>query len=118
MSGSGFAGLFGGQFGGVSFPKVPNPLEGIVITKAPKADPVIWGASPWPRVTKTPGAFTSPVTKTPAVTKTTGESVVPPVSSSRKLKHPGGRPRLPVTKTPAERAAAYRARSTRLREFR
>jgi hypothetical protein len=36
--------LFGGQFGGVSFPKVPNPLAGIVITKIGTPKPAIWGA--------------------------------------------------------------------------
>jgi hypothetical protein len=94
------AGLFGGQFGGVDFPKVPNPLAGVVITKVPKAGPVIWGASPWPRVTKTAAQ---------PVTKTACEAVVS-AGPLRKLKHPGGRPRQSVTKTPADRMKAYRAR--------
>jgi hypothetical protein len=35
------------------FPKVSNPLDGVTITRPPKCEPVIWGASPWPRVTET-----------------------------------------------------------------
>jgi len=62
------------------FPRVPNPLAGVVITKIPKAPAVILVTT---AVTKTPTAMGT-VTKTQAV-------------PSRKLKHAGGRPKLAVT---------------------
>jgi hypothetical protein len=127
-----------------NFSKVPNPLDGIVITKPPKTPPIIRGrGNPIDEaaaarlvtfdemlagVTKTPrpaktdetprgnqadeaaareiAAFVA-VTKTQAgVTKT--PTAMDTVTKTHKQ---GGRPKLPVTKTPAERMRAYRARA-------